>query len=176
MTALHQFFSHICGQVHVWNVGGAPLPVCQRCTGLYVGAACAVALWFAFRPRPTHAVLWLHGAALLLMIPFGYHLVPQNAVVRTLTGYIFAFGLVYFLLLVPAERLRLRATVHVVRYGTGAATCAAALIALLRSGGSAAAALLAWAIVAGWAALALLATANLALLPFVFRRTPAPAP
>jgi len=46
---------------------------------------------------------------LLLMVPFGYHLVPQNAEIRTLTGQLFAFGLVYYLTLNPffsSERWR----------------------------------------------------------------------
>lgn len=171
MTALHQFFSHICGQVHVWNVGGAPLPVCQRCTGLYVGAAFAVVLWFLFRPRPSNALLWIHGAALLLMVPFGYHLVPQGPDVRTLTGFVFGFGLVYFLLLLPAARTSDRWRNRGAVYGLGAFAGAAALLAAVHFGGTASATVLSWAALSGMVTLALLAAANLLLIPITLRRT-----
>jgi hypothetical protein len=48
----------------------------------------------------------MHGVLLVLMVPFGYHLVPQNGEVRTLTGLLFAVGLTYFLALNPALRWR----------------------------------------------------------------------
>ena len=174
MNALHQFFSVVCGQVHVWRVGGLELPLCQRCTGLYVGAACAVALWLAFRPRPTNAVLWLHGAALLLMIPFGYHLAPQGPDVRTLTGFVFGFGLVYFLLLLPAARTDDRRRDGGAIYGLGAFAAAAAVLAAVHLGGTVSAMVLSWAALAGLAALAVLAAANLLLIPIALRRTTTP--
>ncbi len=175
MIALHQLFFHVCGQAHVWSLGGQELPLCQRCTGLYVGAACALALWLLFRPRPSNALLWIHGGALLLMVPFGYHLVPQSAEVRTLTGWLFSFGLVYFLLLLPAGRLRAGFSEHPAWYGRGAAAGTAVLIASLHLGGNGVAALLAWAAAAGLAALAFLAAVNILVLPGSFRRSSASA-
>jgi phosphotransferase system glucose/maltose/N-acetylglucosamine-specific IIC component len=105
MELLHSIFGHVCGQVNVWSVGGQALPFCQRCTGLYVGGAWALLAWLLARPNPTARVLWVHGGFLLLMIPFGYHWLAQGPVLRTLTGYIFAFGLVYFLALNPWKRI-----------------------------------------------------------------------
>ena len=104
MPTLHEIFSFVCGQQHNWCVGGEELPFCQRCTGLYVGAVPALLLYALFRPKATNRMLWAHGMFLLLMIPFGYHLVPQTGVVRTLTGQIFAIGLVYYLTLLSSER------------------------------------------------------------------------
>jgi hypothetical protein len=78
--------------------------MCQRCTGFYVGAAYATVIIGLFRPGPSRRLLWAHGIAMLVMIPFGYHLLPQTALLRTVTGQLFAFGLVYYLLLNPADR------------------------------------------------------------------------
>lgn len=44
MPTLTEIFSHVCGQGHGFAAGGAPLPVCCRCFGLYAGAA-ATAAW-----------------------------------------------------------------------------------------------------------------------------------
>ena len=106
MSGLSELFSYVCGQVNLWTPGGEALPFCQRCTGLYVGGAYAQLVWLLFRPRPTMRVLGMHALLLLLMIPFGYHLVPQGGELRTLTGQLFAVGLTYFLLLNPALRWR----------------------------------------------------------------------
>jgi len=106
MNGLAELFSYVCGQVNLWTPAGEALPFCQRCTGLYVGGAYAQALWLLFRPRPTLRLLGAHALLLLLMIPFGFHLVPQGGELRTLTGQLFAVGLTYFLLLNHALRWR----------------------------------------------------------------------
>lgn len=97
MPSLYHWFSFVCGQNNCWYLAGHLLPMCQRCTGLYVGSAWALVCWFVLRPRPTPCVLWVHALFLLAMIPFGYHVVPQNGDIRTSTGWLFAFGLVYFM-------------------------------------------------------------------------------
>jgi uncharacterized membrane protein len=107
MGFLSWFFAHICGQVHCWQLGGQILPTCQRCTGLYVGGAYALLVWWRFRPRPTPLMVWAHGIMLLVMAPFGFHLVAHGADVRTLTGQLFGFGLAYYMMLNPADRLEL---------------------------------------------------------------------
>jgi uncharacterized membrane protein len=101
MNLLHQLFSHICGQQHCWVLGGQALPFCQRCTGLYVGAFLALIVIFICRLRPNRFLYWLHGLFMLLMIPFGFHLVSQGGLGRTLTGALFGFGLAYYLVLNP---------------------------------------------------------------------------
>jgi len=92
-------FSLICGQhpEHLWAPGDLPLSCCQRCTGLYAGAALAFALHLLFRPPPTTRSRWMHGMFLLQIAPFGFHWVPQGPVLRTVTGALFAFGVVAFL-------------------------------------------------------------------------------
>jgi uncharacterized membrane protein len=99
LELLRHVFGWVCGQnpAHTWSPGGELLPLCQRCTGLYVGAFVAVLLHLAWRPAPTARWLGLNGAFLLLMVPFGYHWVPQNAEVRCGSGILFGFGLVAFL-------------------------------------------------------------------------------
>lgn len=182
MTVLDQVFSYVCGSNHLWAPGGEVLPFCQRCTGLYVGCVFALVLYALFRPRPTSLVLWIHGLLLLLMVPFGYHLVPQNGVIRTLTGQLFAFGLVYYLMLSPAARLNiwsrarrenLRAYIFWLLGGIGALQIA------VQAGGVRTGTVLAWAGLAGLVVYAALVVANLVLLwpaiLHILRRTPAPS-
>lgn len=103
MHFLHHLFSLICGQVNCWSAGELTSAACQRCTGLYIGTLLGTLLFSAFRPRPTSRSLWLHGLAMLFMVPFGYHLVPHGAVLRAITGQLFGYGMAYYLLLVPAD-------------------------------------------------------------------------
>jgi uncharacterized membrane protein len=103
MTWLTTIFSVVCGQVHCWAPGGVMMPVCERCLGLYLGALWSLLLVSTVRPFPSRALLWLHGLAMLAMIPFGYHLVPQGPVIRTVTGFVFGLGMVYYLSLAPGE-------------------------------------------------------------------------
>jgi len=102
---IRQVFALVCSRAHCRVLGGEALPFCQRCTGLYVGAAVAVVLYAVFRPHSSSLSLWIHGLLLLLVVAFGYHLVPQNGMLRTLTGQLFAVGLVCYLSLLPASRL-----------------------------------------------------------------------
>jgi uncharacterized membrane protein len=96
---LHHLFAFVCGQYsdHTWAPGGIMLPVCQRCIGLYAGAAVAMALHLWLRPRLSARFLEMHGAFLLLMVPFGFHWLPQGPVLRAITGVLFAFGVVTYL-------------------------------------------------------------------------------
>lgn len=95
MEQVSDIFSLICGQApsHTWG----SLPFCQRCTGLYSGAAVAVLLHLLLRPRLTGGFLWAHGGLLLLMVPFGFHWVPQGPALRAITGVLFGFGIITFL-------------------------------------------------------------------------------
>jgi len=167
METLHAIFAHVCGQVNLWSPGGETLPFCQRCTGLYLGGAWAMLAWLLARPRPTRRMLALHVAMLLLMVPFGYHWVEQGAVVRTLTGYLFAFGMVYFLALHPAHRLgRDTGASRDALYWLLLALGAPALLLALRFGGARTAHLLAALGTLGLAAYgALAAVTLLSLLP-----------
>ncbi len=101
LEILRCLFSVVCGQdpSHAWAPGGLVLPCCQRCAGLYVGAGIAALAHALLRPKPMGHFLELHGSFLLLMVPFGFHWVPQGDVLRTITGALFGFGVVAFLLL-----------------------------------------------------------------------------
>ncbi len=61
-------------------------------------------------PRLTGRFLEMHGAFLLLMVPFGFHWVAQGPVLRTLTGVLFGFGVVTFLWLPLSQGLREQTT------------------------------------------------------------------
>lgn len=54
MDWLTGIFSHVCGQGRCFSVDGAALPLCQRCLGLYAGAAVTFAWVLA-------AGLWRRG-------------------------------------------------------------------------------------------------------------------
>ena len=105
---LAHWFAAVCGQDpgHTWAPGGILLPCCQRCTGLYVGAGAAALLHLLLRPRLSGRFLEIHGAFLLLMLPFGFHWVAQEPVLRTLTGVLFGFGVVTFLWLPLSQTCR----------------------------------------------------------------------
>lgn len=102
---LSELFSQVCNQAldRSWAPGGEGLPFCQRCTGLYVGAFCASLLaWLP--PARAHSLrLRLSLVCLLQMLPFGLHWIPHGPILRTLSGWFFAWGLVECLLLLPRQ-------------------------------------------------------------------------
>ena len=105
MDTIVDLFSLVCGQApeHTWSPGGLGLPFCQRCSGLYAGAFFAALLHLLCRPRLSGRFLEIHGAFLLVMVPFGYHWVPQGPTLRAFTGVLFGFGVVTFLMLPLVE-------------------------------------------------------------------------
>jgi uncharacterized membrane protein len=105
LDCLNHLFAFVCGQnpEHTWAPGGLLLPCCQRCLGLYAGAALAAVLHLWARPRLSGRFLEVHGAFLLLMAPFGWHWLPQGPVLRTLTGLLFGFAVFTYLWLPMAE-------------------------------------------------------------------------
>jgi len=95
-----QVFSHLCHQdgARAWTTGGAPLALCARCTGVYAGLSLAAAVVWLARFTPARTILWLHGAAMLQVALFGFHLLGDQPVwLRTLSGSLFSAGAVYFL-------------------------------------------------------------------------------
>jgi uncharacterized membrane protein len=163
-----QAFSWICGQHadHTWTCGGLPLPCCQRCTGLYLGALAGFLLLILLRPPMTRLLLWLHGAMLILMVPFGFHWLPQDALIRGWTGVLFGFGLVAFLQLPLAQRTTdshsssSRAT-RVLFYCIGLATTLAAIAVLHFGAPQISAALVSLFLLCGALVLITLAVANI---------------
>ncbi len=178
MDTFRIFFSYICGQQHTWVLGGITLPFCQRCTGLYAGAFLAILLVGIVRPRPGALIYWLHGIFMLAMLPFGFHWVQHGGMVRTFTGALFAFGMVYFFALMPlSSRIGWRA---VSPFGYLLLICIAIalLLGAIYWGGAAVAILLTISGTIGLLGLAILTAVNLVLLPGIVRiliHQPAPS-
>lgn len=93
-------FSHFCHQIpeRSFAFGGAALPFCHRCAGVYVGAVAAAALLASFGlsqrrtlPRP---VLVVNILFLLAMGVFGFHLVETPPVGRYVVGAAFGSAVV----------------------------------------------------------------------------------
>lgn len=90
MDFITSAYSHLCGQERCFLVDGASLPVCQRCLGLYVGAAVTLGGWIAAglwrRGLPTGRVVVLHAALLATAMLGGLHVLDGGAAWRLLCG------------------------------------------------------------------------------------------
>ena len=83
-------FSHLCGQGRVFVVDGCALPVCERCFGLYAGAA-LTGLWLLAsgtwrRGLPDRPVVLANIAMLLAAMAGGLHLVDAGPAWRLVCG------------------------------------------------------------------------------------------
>jgi len=137
---LHHLFGLVCGQhpAHTWAFGDALLPFCQRCTGLYAGAAFGLTLHLVLRPRPSSGLLWFHGLLLLQMAPQGFHLAPQTPLLRLVSGHLFGIGVVAYLWLMAAPGRRPHPDNRAAGdapYVAGVAASLALLVALVYAGG-----------------------------------------
>ncbi len=102
-------FGLLCGRNpdHSLVVGGDQFPLCQRCAGIYAGAALAVVLDLVLRPRPGRIFLALQSLFIIQIAPLGLGLIPGGPFLRTLSGCLFGLGLGSLLLraaAVPAPR------------------------------------------------------------------------
>jgi hypothetical protein len=104
------------------------------------------------------------------MAPFGFHLVPHGAIVRTVTGELFAFGLVYCLSLGLLDLVHRGQAVELHterarqwRYALAAFIGMPLLLVAVRFGGVATARVLAVMGLAGLGAYAALSVANLVM-------------
>ncbi|MDT8070980.1 MAG: DUF2085 domain-containing protein [Terriglobia bacterium] len=172
MNFLRALFSFVCGQQHCWTLGGQTLPFCQRCTGLYVGAFCALILILIFRLRPRPFLYWVHGICMLIMFPFGFHFVAHGGLMRTFTGALFGFGLVYYLALNPMtlwDKWKTNSASRVSAYFLLIATLIALLLFAVRTGGRITAIVLAGLGTVGFIDLSLLTVMNFVVLPATLR-------
>ena len=90
MDALRTAFSLICGQGRCFVIDGVPLPVCQRCLGLYIGAL-LTALWLLgwglWRSGlPGRRAVIVEAAALATAMLGGLHVLDGEATWRLLCG------------------------------------------------------------------------------------------
>jgi len=82
--------ARVCGQQHCFIVDGVPLPVCQRCLGLYAGAALTwgslllVGAWGC--PLPPRPIVALQAAALIAALLGGLHVIDDGPTWRLLCG------------------------------------------------------------------------------------------
>lgn len=79
---LYDIFSLVCGQVRCFRIEASPLPVCQRCLGLYAGAlltllglAASGTLW---RGLPGRRMLALQMVALVIAGLGGFHAIDPG--------------------------------------------------------------------------------------------------
>ncbi len=168
METLSALFAHVCGQQHCWVMGDTVLPLCQRCTGTYVGGAFALCWVAVTRPFPSAWMLRMHALLLLVMVPFGYHLVAHGATMRTATGLLFGFGVSYCLALNPATRVgafvRCSRTRNTIVYWVGLILFVPTLLFAVHSRSYAAALIVSFLALAGLVSYAVLAVANIVVL------------
>ena len=175
---MREIFGLVCGQnpSHTWAPGGELLPLCQRCTGLYVGAALALLLLVVCRPPLDVRYRWLHALLLLAMAPFGFHLVPHGEVLRTMSGQWFGFGVVGLFWLLPGKcwKDRYRWQPSLRSYLLLGTISMISVPVFARWGGVVAAVTLSWLAMAGLAVIAGLLFGNMILLAYImiswFRR------
>jgi len=166
---LNQTFEWVCSQPpgRTWSLDGEWLPFCQRCTGIYVGAVVAFVLQWVLKIRSDSRLLGVYGLLLVQLVPFGLHILPDTAILRTLTGMAFGFGLVGFLWLLPQERLNfgsIPCAPVLRRYAALALLSALGLIFAITRGGTLVALALSFVGFAGFLILLLLTVINLCLL------------
>ena len=94
-----EVFGFLCHQdpARTWEPGGAALATCARCVGVYAGFALAVPMLAVGSRLRGKAMLWAHGALVVQVAVFGFHLLPAGATLRMLSGQMFAVGVMCFL-------------------------------------------------------------------------------
>ena len=92
-------FGFLCHQnpARSFAPSGTALAICARCTGVYVCFALALPMLTLARRLGGKAMICLHGIMVMQVAVFGFHLVSHGPMVRTLSGQMFAVGLMYFL-------------------------------------------------------------------------------
>ena len=87
---LQEIFALVCGQGRCFVVAGEALPVCERCLGLYLGAAvtaiCLVAAGTWRRGLPSRGVFLANLAVLVLALLGGVHALDPGQTWRVACG------------------------------------------------------------------------------------------
>lgn len=90
MDTLTALGAHLCGQGRCFISDGVPLPVCQRCFGLYLGAF-LTAVWLAAtgawrRGLPHRSIVALNSVMLVFALLGGLHSLDDGPGWRLLCG------------------------------------------------------------------------------------------
>jgi len=90
MDFFYNIFHYICGQGHCFVIDSQALPVCQRCLGLYAGAA-LTGIWLLSRRRwhlglPCLVVCLVHIVLLLTAMLSGVHIIDFGPIWRLICG------------------------------------------------------------------------------------------
>jgi len=94
-TLTDAIFGLLCGRNpdHSFLAGGEQFPLCQRCAGIYAGAAAAALLDLVFRPRRGRLSVAIESLFILQIAPMGLGLIAGGPFLRTLSGWLFGLGL-----------------------------------------------------------------------------------
>ncbi len=104
MNALSTLFSFLCHQnaARSFEIERLLLPLCQRCTGVYVGIAISFIWLLANRyykkGLPPRSVIYVNIASLVIMAIFGFHLLDPGPGWRLWSGLIFGNAVAFLIL------------------------------------------------------------------------------
>jgi uncharacterized membrane protein len=104
MNVLSYIFSFLCNQdaSRSFVITGHLLPVCQRCTGVYMGMGISFIYLLLSRHYrkglPPRSIAYVNVACLLAMPIFGFHLLDPGPAWRLWSGLIYGNALVSLLL------------------------------------------------------------------------------
>jgi len=104
MDIIRYIFSFLCSQdvSRSFDISGHFLPVCQRCTGLYLGMGISLVYLLVSRHYkkglPPRTIAYLNIACLLAMPVFGFHLLDPGPGWRLWSGIVYGNALIFLLL------------------------------------------------------------------------------
>lgn len=104
MSVLSTVFSFLCSQdaSRSFRIEGLLLPLCQRCTGVYVGMGISFIWLLANRyykkGLPPRSVIYVNIASLVIMPVFGFHVLDPGPGWRLWSGLIFGNAVAFLML------------------------------------------------------------------------------
>ena len=104
MNTLSTLFSFLCHQnaARSFDIDGLLLPLCQRCTGVYVGMGISFIWLLANRyykkGLPPRSIIYVNIVSLLIMPIFGFHLLDPGPAWRLWSGLIFGNAVAFLIL------------------------------------------------------------------------------